>query len=155
MSESYVSEGSRHTHSQSQSQSQTRPTGHDRNANGTQAITATTASTATTNGDDTEAQVRGHDLAQDAGSDDDSDGDMDEDGDDRGSFDSMDSIEEQWLALDEEVTILVADVHDLALYSKLNITGCMKILKVHIRLIRFLFSCHETDVRISSLRNTT
>ncbi|KAH9928705.1 VTC domain-containing protein [Fomitopsis serialis] len=33
------------------------------------------------------------------------------------------------LALEEEVATLVADVHDLALYTKLNITGFMKILK--------------------------
>jgi SPX domain protein involved in polyphosphate accumulation len=32
--------------------------------------------------------------------------------------------------LEEEVANLVADVHDLALYTKLNITGFMKILKV-------------------------
>ncbi|KNZ81814.1 Vacuolar transporter chaperone 4 [Termitomyces sp. J132] len=33
--------------------------------------------------------------------------------------------------LEEEVANLVADVHDLALYTKLNITGFMKILKKH------------------------
>lgn len=123
MSETYVSEG-RHSHSHSQSR-------HSRNTNGTQST-----STSAREGDDTEAQVRGHDYAQDAGSDDDSDDDVDgsseEGDDDRHSFSSQDSIEEQWHLLDEEVTVLVADVHDLALYSKLNITGFMKILKVYI-----------------------
>jgi len=37
--------------------------------------------------------------------------------------------EEHFHGLEEEVAILVADVHDLALYTKLNITGFMKILK--------------------------
>lgn len=123
MSETYISEG-RHQSQSSHSQS--------RRSGSTNDIHAT--STTAREGDDTEAQVRCHDYAQDAGSDDDSDDDVDgssEDGeDDRHSFSSLDSIEEQWHLLDEEVTILVADVHDLALYSKLNITGFMKILKV-------------------------
>jgi SPX domain protein involved in polyphosphate accumulation len=38
-------------------------------------------------------------------------------------------LEERFHGLEEEVAILVADVHDLALYTKLNITGFMKILK--------------------------
>lgn len=125
MSETYITEG-RHQQSQS-SDSQSR---HNRNANGTQITTSSSAR----EGEDTEAQIRGHDYAQDAGSDDDSDDDVDrtsdEGDDDRHSFSSLDSIEEQWHLLDEEVTVLVADVHDLALYSKLNITGFMKILKV-------------------------
>jgi SPX domain protein involved in polyphosphate accumulation len=77
----------------------------------------------------------------DAGSDD------DEDSDDQ----SIDAIEDKWnelqvrlhpsrlvsltahtdpLAQQEVVAILVADVHDLALYTKLNFTGFMKIVKV-------------------------
>jgi hypothetical protein len=43
---------------------------------------------------------------------------------------SIDALEEQFHLLEEEVATLVADVHDLALYTKLNITGFMKILKV-------------------------
>lgn len=43
---------------------------------------------------------------------------------------SYDSLEESFHALEEKVATLVADVHDLALYTKLNITGFMKILKV-------------------------
>lgn len=43
---------------------------------------------------------------------------------------SFDALEERFHGLEEEVANLVADVHDLALYTKLNITGFMKILKV-------------------------
>ena len=43
---------------------------------------------------------------------------------------SVDALEDQFMLLEEEVATLVADVHDLALYTKLNITGFMKILKV-------------------------
>ena len=43
---------------------------------------------------------------------------------------SADTFEEQFRWLEEEVATLVADVHDLALYTKLNLTGFMKILKV-------------------------
>ncbi|KAL6302479.1 VTC domain-containing protein [Sparassis latifolia] len=75
-----------------------------------------TASEAT----DAEAQHRHH-VTQDAGSDDD---DLDED-----DAMSIDAADDQFLALEEEVATLVADVHDLALYTKLNITGFMKILK--------------------------
>jgi SPX domain protein involved in polyphosphate accumulation len=63
----------------------------------------------------------------DEGSDDD-----DEDGhpDDTTTDGSYDALEASFLSLEEEVANLVADVHDLALYTKLNITGFMKILKV-------------------------
>ena len=40
------------------------------------------------------------------------------------------SIEERFHGLEEEVATLVADVHDLALYTKLNFTGFIKIVKV-------------------------
>ncbi len=60
---------------------------------------------------------------QDGGSDDDLTDD--EDGD------SLDALEERFHGLEEEVATLVADVHDLALFAKLNITGFMKILKVN------------------------
>jgi SPX domain protein involved in polyphosphate accumulation len=43
---------------------------------------------------------------------------------------SLDGFEDRFHALEGEVANLVADVHDLALYTKLNITGFMKILKV-------------------------
>lgn len=46
---------------------------------------------------------------------------------------SFDALEDRFHGLEEEVAILVADVHDLALYTKLNITGFMKILKVRYR----------------------
>ncbi|KAI0033526.1 SPX-domain-containing protein [Vararia minispora EC-137] len=59
------------------------------------------------------------DDVPDAGSD-------DEDSDE----DTLDH-EERFQQLEEEVADLVADVHDLALFSKLNFTGFMKILKKH------------------------
>ena len=75
---------------------------------------------------DAEAQQRRHGVSQDAGSDDDdTEDEMDTD-----DMRSVDALEDQFLLLEEEVATLVADVHDLALYTKLNITGFMKILKV-------------------------
>ena len=71
---------------------------------------------------DVEAQQRNSVAIQDAGSDDDDDDDED--------IQSVDALEDQFLLLEEEVATMVADVHDLALYTKLNITGFMKILKV-------------------------
>ena len=44
---------------------------------------------------------------------------------------SYGSLEDRFHELEEEVATLVADVHDLALYTKLNVTGFMKILKKH------------------------
>jgi hypothetical protein len=52
-------------------------------------------------------------------------------GDEDDTDESYDALEYRFHALEEEVAILVADVHDLALYTKLNITGFMKILKVN------------------------
>ncbi|KAK7690538.1 hypothetical protein QCA50_005636 [Cerrena zonata] len=87
-----------------------------------------------TNGDDQpansttdpEAQPqRRTDVHQDAGSDD------DDDSDDETDVQSIDALEDQFILLEEEVANLVADVHDLALFTKLNITGFMKILKKH------------------------
>lgn len=75
---------------------------------------------------DSEAQQRRHGVTQDAGSDDDDT----EDEMDSEDLHSLDAREDQFLLLEEEVATLVADVHDLALYTKLNITGFMKILKV-------------------------
>ena len=82
--------------------------------------------------DTEDPEARRHDdVHQDAGSDDDTD---DDEGDtlatDDDSAQSLDALEEQFHLLEEEVATLVADVHDLALYTKLNITGFMKILKV-------------------------
>ena len=81
--------------------------------------------------DDPEAGRKRDTLHQDGGSDDD---DTDDDEGttltDDGSLQSIDALEEQFHLLEEEVATLVADVHDLALYTKLNITGFMKILKV-------------------------
>ena len=81
--------------------------------------------------EDAEAQGarEGMGIAQDAGSDDDTDDDEDDD------LQSVDALEDQFIALEEEVATLVADVHDLALYTKLNITGFMKILKVCPRIV--------------------
>jgi len=87
---------------------------------------------------------RKHDmLDQDGGSDDD---DTEDEGDtlatdDDESTQSIDTLEEQFRFLEEEVATLVADVHDLALYTKLNITGFMKILKVRISLFNISHPC--------------
>jgi SPX domain protein involved in polyphosphate accumulation len=78
-------------------------------------------------------------AADDAGSDDDDDDD---------ETASLHGLEEEFRRLEEEVATLVADVHDLALYTKvspanavqasltscpqLNFTGFMKIVKVHL-----------------------
>jgi hypothetical protein len=75
---------------------------------------------------DPESQQHQEDpYAHDGGSDDDLD---DDDGND--TDESFEALEDRFHGLEEEVAILVADVHDLALYTKLNITGFMKILKV-------------------------
>ena len=58
------------------------------------------------------------------------DGGSDDDDDDGASVHSIDAMEEKFRELEEEVATLVADVHDLALYTKLNFTGFMKIVKV-------------------------
>jgi hypothetical protein len=92
--------------------------------------------------EDPEAHRKRDTLHQDGGSDDD---DTDEEGTtltDDESTQSLDALEEQFGFLEEEVATLVADVHDLALYTKLNITGFMKILKVRdsIFSVRYLFT---------------
>ena len=73
---------------------------------------------------DVEAQQRDS-YPADEGSD-----DEDDSGSEAGSDESVDAAEDRFQSLEEEVANLVADVHDLALYTKLNITGFMKILKV-------------------------
>ena len=67
-----------------------------------------------------------HGNDADEGSDDDDDDGIIDQGDEH----SFEDIEEHFHLLEEEVANLVADVHDLALYTKLNVTGFMKILKV-------------------------
>jgi SPX domain protein involved in polyphosphate accumulation len=75
----------------------------------------------------TDAEAQQHDsYGPDAGSDDDDSDDGHEDSEPE----SFDALESRFHGLEEEVATLVADVHDLALYTKLNITGFMKILKV-------------------------
>ncbi len=72
-----------------------------------------------------------------------SEGDLTDEEDDHDVEDSedesFDALEDRFHGLEEEVAILVADVHDLALYTKLNITGFMKILKVHYPSFIFCF----------------
>ncbi|RSH91073.1 vacuolar transporter chaperone [Saitozyma podzolica] len=66
---------------------------------------------------------------------DDDGGSDDEDmGDDESEGLSESGIEERFRELEEEVAILVADVHDLALFTKLNFTGFVKIVKKHDKL---------------------
>lgn len=96
---------------------------------------------------DPEVQQRRHGVHQDAGSDDDDT----EDELDSEDIQSVDALEDQFLTLEEEVATLVADVHDLALYTKLNITGFMKILKVRSSVIAV--TAHVSPVRFH--RNTT
>lgn len=97
---------------------------------------------------DLEGQRR-HADADEVGSDDGSEEDSE---DDRESGKSSDTFEEQFRWLEEEVATLVADVHDLALYSKLNLTGFMKILKVCSFALR---PCIGTYPFFPSSRNTT
>ena len=80
---------------------------------------------------DTEAQ-EAHGGDADEGSDD------DDESVDHGDEHSLDEIEERFHLLEEDVANLVADVHDLALYTKLNVTGFMKILKVRGRHMEIL-----------------
>jgi hypothetical protein len=74
-------------------------------------------------------------AAEEADDDDDDDQDDDEDEEDERARDDDDamseaSYDEKFKDLEEEVATLVADVHDLALYTKLNFTGFVKIVKV-------------------------
>ncbi|EKC97695.1 vacuole fusion, non-autophagic-related protein [Trichosporon asahii var. asahii CBS 8904] len=80
---------------------------------------------------DTEAAVNSY-RDDDGGSDDDDVGDDEED-----DHISLDEIEERFKELEEEVAVLVADVHDLALFTKLNFTGFIKIVKKHDKLTGF------------------
>ncbi|ORY25634.1 putative vacuole fusion, non-autophagic-related protein [Naematelia encephala] len=79
---------------------------------------------------DIERSVRDH-QDEDAGSDDDFEDD--EERDDT-SIMSVNAIEEEFREYEEAVASLVADVHDLALFTKLNFTGFIKIVKKHDKL---------------------
>ncbi|KAK0469749.1 VTC domain-containing protein [Desarmillaria tabescens] len=91
------------------------PVYHQRHATSTDESTQRT---------DPESQQR-EPYDEDGGSDD------DDETDEELSDESYDALENRFHGLEEEVANLVADVHDLALYTKLNITGFMKILKKH------------------------
>ena len=67
-----------------------------------------------------------HDYRDDDGG---SDDDDDDDASDSGM--SVDAVEERFRELEDEVATLVADVHDLALFTNLNFTGFIKIVKKH------------------------
>lgn len=68
----------------------------------------------------------------------------DDEDDLEGGGDSYDELEELFHGLEVEVATLVADVHDLALYTKLNITGFLKILKVRVVIQSHVSNSDET-----------
>ncbi|KAK0556941.1 vacuolar transporter chaperone [Tilletia horrida] len=74
-----------------------------------------------------------------------SDDEFDSDGDD------SDAVEEHFIELEERLAIIIADVHDLALFTKLNYTGFHKIVKKHDkqtgRLLRKEFVQHYLAAR--------
>ncbi|KIS65853.1 putative vacuolar transporter chaperone [Mycosarcoma maydis] len=80
-------------------------------------------------------------AAHDAGSDDEFDSDTED----------SDAFEERFLELEERLAIIIADVHDLALFTKLNYTGFHKIVKKHDkqtgRLLRKEFVQHYLSSR--------
>lgn len=80
---------------------------------------------------DVERNVRSH-ADDDGGSDD------DDDDDEEGSTMSEGDVEERFREFEDEVAVLVADVHDLALFTKLNFTGFQKIVKKHDVSLAFL-----------------
>ncbi|KAG8921063.1 vacuolar transporter chaperone [Tulasnella sp. 418] len=92
-----------------------------------------------------EAEAKVKSLVEDYVADSDSEGlhngDADEEALEVGDMDSDDEVEEdvdeQFRELEEVVATLVADVHDLALYTKLNFTGFMKIVKKHDKQTKF------------------
>ncbi|KAH7925852.1 SPX-domain-containing protein [Leucogyrophana mollusca] len=87
-----------------------------------EAVQESVAPSPTRSTDPESHQSRPSDYGPDEGSDDDDDPDDE---------DSQATLEDLFHGLEEEVATLVADVHDLALYTKLNITGFLKILKKH------------------------
>ncbi|KAL4257594.1 Vacuolar Transporter Chaperone Complex Subunit [Pleurotus pulmonarius] len=120
---------------------------HETHAIGKRVRVAEEPIASTSNGIDAESQGASRPMyTQDDGSDgedeaehdteftdgsDESDSDSELGGMDTDTDDSYDSLEARFHALEDEVATLVADVHDLALFTKLNITGFMKILKKH------------------------
>ncbi|CDZ96566.1 Protein involved in vacuolar polyphosphate accumulation, contains SPX domain [Phaffia rhodozyma] len=94
--------------------------------------------------DDAEAQqskfhIPSDPHGADEGSDDDEDDEDEEGGEDNSNSDdgSVNAVEERFRSLEEDVAILVADVHDLALFTKLNYTGFIKIVKKHDKVTGF------------------
>ena len=75
--------------------------------------------------------------------------------DDAGSDDELDSeadeFEDHFFELEEQLAVVIADVHDLALFTKLNYTGFLKIVKKHDkqtgRLLRKEFVQHYLSTR--------
>ncbi|UZJ54464.1 hypothetical protein CBS101457_003784 [Exobasidium rhododendri] len=65
--------------------------------------------------------------------------------------DDVDAYEERFLDLEERLAVIIADVHDLALFTKLNYTGFHKIVKKHDkqtgRLLRKEFVQHYLTAR--------
>lgn len=65
--------------------------------------------------------------------------------------DDTDAYEERFLDLEERLAVIIADVHDLALFTKLNYTGFHKIVKKHDkqtdRLLRKEFVQHYLSAR--------
>lgn len=82
-----------------------------------------------------------YEARDNAGSDDEFDSDNDE----------SDAQEEHFLDLEEQLASIIADVHDLALFTKLNYTGFLKIVKKHDkqtgRLLRKEFVQHYLSTR--------
>lgn len=80
-------------------------------------------------------------AADNVGSDDEFDSDTDD----------SDAFEERFLELEERLAVIIADVHDLALFTKLNYTGFHKIVKKHDkqtnRLLRKEFVQHYLSAR--------
>ena len=90
---------------------------------------------------DLERQVKTH-RDDDGGSDDDDDDDEGSDGM------SVGSTEERFKELGDEVAVLIADIHDLSLFTKLNFTGFVKIVKKHDVSDRSLCSFSSSPTRL-------
>jgi SPX domain protein involved in polyphosphate accumulation len=91
-----------------------------------------------------EGHASGEDVVyaeDDVGSDDEFDSDTED----------ADAYEERFLELEERLAVIIADVHDLALFTKLNYTGFHKIVKKHDkqtgRLLRKEFVQHYLSAR--------
>jgi hypothetical protein len=82
-----------------------------------------------------------------------SDDELDDTPDDEDDEDDIESLEEKFRQLEEEVATLVADVHDLALYTKLNLTGFMKIVKKHDVSVLSIYASHSVKAVDAPRRN--